>query len=98
MNQSISQQTPSTQHTLQTSAEDETPLWQLERDREMLRHLYGQRKEQLEQLAALQQAGAVEKSIRIVQGQIAMLDHAIHQAEEQAAMHARQAEIRRVTQ
>jgi hypothetical protein len=70
--------------------------WLLETDRLLLLHLYAQRGEQLEQLAALQLARANPKSIRIVEGQIAMLDHAIRDAEEQAALHISQAEIRQV--
>jgi hypothetical protein len=61
-----------------------------------LKHLNAQLNEQLEQLAALQRAGANQKYIRIVEQQIAMLNHAIREAEDQATLHARQAEIRRV--
>ncbi len=97
MNQTISPQTPPDQRGDQTvAAAEEAPLWQLETDRQLLKHLYAQRNEQLEQLAALQKAGAIEKSITIVQRQIAMLDHAIKAAEEQATLHARQVAIRQV--
>lgn len=70
--------------------------WQLETDNLLLKHLYAQRDEQTEQLAALQQAGANQKSITIVENQISMLNQAIRRAEEQATLHARQTEIRRV--
>ncbi len=96
MSQTITPQTPPDQHSGHTSAPDHAAPWQLERDRELLRFLYAQRDEQLQQLAALQLAGARQKSITIVERQIAMLNQAIRQAEEQAALHARQSEIRRV--
>ena len=70
--------------------------WQLETDHLLLKHLYAQRDEQTEQLAALQRAGAIQKSITIVENQITMLNQAIRSAEEQATLHASQTEIRRV--
>jgi|SRR5579859_1477169 len=96
MSQTISPQTPPDQRVAPASVEEEAPRWQLETDRQLLKHLYAQRQEQLDQLVALQQAGAREKSISIVQRQIAMLDHAIKGIEEQATLHARQAAIRQV--
>ncbi|HLW02655.1 MAG TPA: hypothetical protein VKT82_28635 [Ktedonobacterales bacterium] len=96
MNQTISPETPPDQHASPTTSEDITPPWLLDSDRELLRVLYAQRDEQLQQLSALQLAGARQKLIDIVERQIAMLNHAIRHAEEQAALHARQSEIRRV--
>ena len=96
MSQTASPQTPPDQRASQASAADAAPPWQLATDRELLRHLYAQRDEQIEQLAALQQTGASQKSISIVEGQIAMLNHAIRDAEEQATLHTQQTEIRRV--
>ncbi len=96
MSQTASPQTPPDQRASQASAADTAPPWQLDRDRELLRHLYAQRDEQIEQLAALQRARANQKSISIVESQIAMLNHAIRHAEEQATLHTRQTQIRRV--
>jgi hypothetical protein len=96
MSQTISQHTPPYQQAAQASKGSEDPPWQLEADRQLLKDLYAQLTEQLEQRAAQQEAGASQKSITIVESQIAMLDHAIREAEEQATLHARQAEIRRV--
>jgi flagellar biosynthesis chaperone FliJ len=70
--------------------------WQLETDHLQLKHLYAQRDEQTEQLAALQRAGANQKSITIVENQINTLNQDIRRVEEQATLHARQTEIRRV--
>jgi peptidoglycan hydrolase CwlO-like protein len=96
MSQTLSPQTPPDQRVAQASAADAALSWQLEADRQLLKHLNAQLNEQLEQLAALQRAGANQKYIRIVEQQIAMLNHAIREAEDQATLHARQAEIRRV--
>lgn len=96
MSQETSQQNSENHDVSQASAAQGAVPWLMETDRWLLRHLYAQRDEQLEQLAALQQVGGTPKSISIVQSQIATLDHAIRQAEEQAALHARQAEIRQV--
>ena len=96
MSQTISPQTPPDQHASPASAGDEAPPWQLETDRQLLKFLYAQRDEQLQQLSVLQLAAAKPKSITIVEHQITMLNHAIRHAEEQAALHARQSEIRRV--
>ena len=96
MNQIISPETPPDQHTSPTNPEDTFPPWQLATDYELLKFLYAQRDEQLQQLAVLQLAAAKPKSITIVEHQITMLNHAIRHAEEQAALHARQTEIRRV--
>ena len=96
MSQTATPQTPPDQRASQASAADAAPPWQLETDRELLRHLYAQRAEQIEQLAVLQRAGANPKSISIVESQIAMLNHAIRHAEEQATLHSQQTEIRRV--
>jgi flagellar biosynthesis chaperone FliJ len=92
MNQAINKHTPPDQRPAQSALPEGSPHWQLERDREQLKYLYAQREEQLQQLARLQQMGAIEQLITIVQKQIAMLDHAIRQAEEQAALHERQAQ------
>jgi hypothetical protein len=96
MNQAISQEPPANHEVAQTSAAQGAVPWVLETDRLLLLHLYAQRDEQTEQLAALQRTGANQKSIAIVEGQLSMLNHAIRDAEEKAALHARQAEIRRV--
>ena len=96
MSQATGEQTSANHDVSQASAAYGAVPWLLETDRLLLRHLYAQRDEQLEQLTALQQAGGKPKSISIVQSQIAALNHAIRQAEEQAALHARQAEIRQV--
>lgn len=96
MSQTISQQTPPDREVSPSSAASGAIPWQLETDHLLLTHLYAQRDEQLEQLAALQRTRANPKSIAIVDQQIAMLNHAIRCAEEQAALHTRQTEIRRV--
>ncbi len=96
MSETISQQTTENHEVAQVSAAQGAIPWLLETDRLLLLHLYAQRDEQLEQLATLQKSRATQKSIRIVESQIAALNHAIRQAEEQARLHARQAEIRRV--
>jgi hypothetical protein len=96
MSQTASPQTPPDQRPTQASAETAHAPWQLDKDQQLLRHLYAQRDEQIEQLAALQRARANQKSISIVESQIAMLNHAIRHAEEQATLHTRQTEIRRV--
>ena len=96
MSQTISQQTPTNQHAAQASNGSSDPPWQLEADQQLVKYLYAQRIEQLEQRAAQQKAGANQKSITIVESQLAMLNHAIREAEEQVTLHARQAEIRRV--
>ena len=96
MSQTFSQQTPPNQQASQASGGEEATPWLLEADRQLLRYLYVQRIEQLEQRAAMQEAAANQRSISIVESQIDMLNHAIREAEEQATLHARQAEIRRV--
>lgn len=96
MSQTFSQQAPPTQQASQASGGEEATPWLLEADRQLLRYLYAQRIEQLEQRAAMQEAPANQRSISIVESQIDMLNHAIREAEEQATLHARQAEIRRV--
>ncbi len=96
MSQTASPQTPPDQHISPASAEETQQPWQLDRDRELLKVLYAQRDEQLQQLSVLQLAAAKQKSIDIVEHQITMLNHAIRHTEEQAALHARQSEIRRV--
>ena len=96
MSQTLSQHTSPDQPISQVSAGEEAPSWLLEADRELLKYLYAQRIEQLEQRATQQEVGANQKSISIVESQIAMLNHAIREAEEQAMLHARQIEIRRV--
>ncbi len=96
MSQTISQQTPENHEVAQGSAAYGAAFWLPETDHLLLRHLYAQRDEQLEQLATLQRIGATPKSISIVESQIAMLNHAIRHAEEQAALHARQIETRQV--
>lgn len=98
MNQAISEQTPQERRIAQSILAEEAPFWQLESDRQLLKHLYAQREEQLEQLGRLQEAGAIERIVTIVQGQIAMLDHAIREAEEQADLHERLAEGHRAGQ
>lgn len=98
MSQAINEQTPPDRSPAQGALPEESPFWQLESDRQLLKHLYAQRDEQLQQLAALQQTGATEKLLTIVQGQITMLNHAIREAEEQAALHERQAEAHRAGQ
>ena len=94
MSQTISQQTSPYQPISPVSGGKEAPSWLLEADRELLRHLYAQRIEQLEQRVAQQEVGANQRSISIVESQIDMLNHAIREAEEQATLHARQIEIR----
>ena len=96
MSQTLSPQTPPDRDVSQASAAHGAVPWQLETDRLLLLHLQAQLDEQLAQLAALQQTGASQKSIAIVDQQIAMLNHAIRHANEQADLHARQVEIRRV--
>jgi hypothetical protein len=96
MSQTISQHTPPNQQAAQASEGSEDPPWQLEADQQLLKYLYAQRIEQLEQHAAQQEIGANQRSISIVESQIDMLNHAIREAEEQATLHARQVEIRRV--
>ena len=96
MSQTISQPMPPNQQAAQTSNGSANPSWQLEADQQLLKYLYAQRSEQLEQRVAQQEAAANQKSISIVESQIAMLNHAIREAEEQVTLHARQAEIRRV--
>ncbi len=96
MSQTLSPQTPPDRHLSPASAAQGAVPWQLETDHLLLKHLYAQRDEQTEQLAALQRAGAIPKSLSIVESQITMLNHAIRNAEEQATLHARQTEIRRV--
>lgn len=95
MSQTISQQTPPNQHAFQASEGSDNRSWQLDADRQLLTYLYAQRSEQLEQRAAQQKARARQKSIDIVESQIAMLNQAIREAEEQVTLHARQAENRR---
>jgi len=94
MSQTISQLSPPNQQASQASGGSENHSWQLEADRQLLMYLYAQRIEQLEQRAAQKKGGASQKSITIVESQIAMLNQAIRETEEQATMHARQAEIR----
>ena len=65
--------------------------WILTSDVEQLAHLYAQRKEQVNQLAFLRSSGALSYAIKHSEQQIAMLDKAIREAEEQAVMHARKA-------
>jgi hypothetical protein len=96
MSQTVSPQNPAEQQSITASANQPHQPWQLERDRELLKVLYAQRDEQVQQLSVLQLAAAKQKSIDIVEHQIAMLNHAIRRAEEQAELHARQTEIRRV--
>lgn len=96
MSQTISQHMLPNQQASQASEGSADPPWQLEADQQLLRYLYAQRIEQLEQRAAQQKAGARQKSITIVESQIAMLNHAIREAEEQANLHARQVKIRQV--
>jgi hypothetical protein len=95
MSQTISQLVPANQQASQASEGSSDAPWQLEADRQLLTYLYAQRIEQMEQRAAQQKAGASQKSITIVESQIAMLNQAIREAEEQATLHARQAENRR---
>ena len=96
MSQIPAPQTPADRDVAPSSAAGGAIPWQLETDRLLLTHLYAQRDEQLEQLATLQKTNANPKSISIVEQQIAMLNSAIRSAEEQATLHARQTEIRRV--
>ncbi len=96
MNQIPAPQTPANSDVAPSSAATGAIPWLLETDRLLLTHLYAQRDEQREQLAALQKANANQKSIAIVEQQIAELNKAIRRAEEQATLHARQIEIRRV--
>lgn len=93
MSQTIYQQTPPDQHAFQASGGEEALPWQLDADQQLLKYLDAQRIEQLEQRVVLQEAGANQKSISIVESQITILDHAIREAEEQATLHARQAAI-----
>jgi hypothetical protein len=95
MSQTISQQTSPHQPISPVSGGIEAPSWLLEADRELLKYLYAQRIEQLEQRVAQQEVGANQRSISIVESQITLLNQAIREAEEQATLHARQAEIRR---
>jgi hypothetical protein len=96
MSQTMRQDMPANHEVAQASAAHGATPWLLETDKLLLMHLYAQRDEQLEQLAALRRGEANQNSISIVEQQIAGLNHAIRHAEEQAALHARQIEIRRV--
>lgn len=93
MNQPINEHTPPDRRIVQGILAEEAPFWQLESDRQLLKHLYAQREEQVEQLGRLENMGASERDVTIVQGQLAMLDHAIRQAEEQASLHERLAKV-----
>ena len=94
MSQSIRQLAPANQQASQTSEGSSDPPWQLEADRQLSTYLYAQRDEQVEQRAAQQTARARQQSIDIVESQIAMLNQAIREAEEQVTLHTRQAENR----
>jgi hypothetical protein len=96
MSQIPAPQTPADRDVSPSSAASGAIPWQLETDRLLLTHLYAQRDEQLEQLAALQKANANPKSLAIVEHQITMLNSAIRRAEEQAELHNRQTQIRRI--
>ena len=96
MSQTINQPMLPDQQASQASEGPPDPSWQLEADQQLLRYLYAQRTEQIEQRAAQQEVGANQKSISIVESQISMLNRAIREAEEQATLHTLQVKIRQV--
>jgi hypothetical protein len=74
-----------------TSTSTDTPkksrAWQLEADRQQLEELGQLLREQTDQLAKLQAAGAPQQSQDAVQHLITLYERALRQAQEQALFH-----------